>query len=209
MPRGDFRKPYSRPQPRPQADDDLWVHDKAPPPETASSALAQTKLRVENLHYSVTEKDLATIFGVIGTLSREPMIRYDRSGRSTGVATVFFNTPAEATRAKLQLNGVMAKGEQMKISIETPPTGPRNLNGGSRLIDRIAKPPLADRIRADQAPSGPGPVRHRTPRGPARGRGARPARPARPANKTAEELDKELDNFMVTPETKSDDVDMA
>lgn len=36
--------------------------------------------------------------------------KYDRSGRSSGVAVVFFETAGEATRAKNQYDGVLAKG---------------------------------------------------------------------------------------------------
>lgn len=82
---------------------------------------------------------LQAIFGQIGTLVREPLIRvrssecteftwrepvpttfdwhfrtfkYDRSGRSSGVAIITFETPAEATRAKKQFDGILAKGKR-------------------------------------------------------------------------------------------------
>ncbi len=35
--------------------------------------------------------------------------QYDRSGRSSGVAVVVFETPAEATRAKKQFDGILCK----------------------------------------------------------------------------------------------------
>lgn len=37
--------------------------------------------------------------------------KYDRSGRSSGMAIISFETPAEATRAKKQFDGILAKGE--------------------------------------------------------------------------------------------------
>jgi hypothetical protein len=43
----------------------------------------------------------------------EPEIRflkYDRSGRSSGVAIVSFETPSQAAQAKTQFDGKMAKG---------------------------------------------------------------------------------------------------
>ncbi|KAF8830560.1 hypothetical protein HHX47_DHR2000967 [Lentinula edodes] len=63
-----------------------WLHDKAPGmknmntdsrPRGPSDIVEQsnTKLLVSNLHYEVTPKDLAAIFGQIGTLVREPLIR--------------------------------------------------------------------------------------------------------------------------------------
>jgi len=70
------RKPYERPEWRSRADNgEQWLHDKAPNFNAVSPVESQAKLVVSNLHYSVTEKDLSKIFGVIGTLVREPVIR--------------------------------------------------------------------------------------------------------------------------------------
>jgi hypothetical protein len=38
-------------------------------------------------------------------------LQYDKSGRSTGEAIIAYETTAEATKAKQQLNGVKAKGD--------------------------------------------------------------------------------------------------
>jgi len=46
----------------------------------------------------------------VGTLVKEPMIRYDRSGRSTGKATITYETAGEAAKAKKQFDGLLAKG---------------------------------------------------------------------------------------------------
>ncbi|EPQ52200.1 hypothetical protein GLOTRDRAFT_107741 [Gloeophyllum trabeum ATCC 11539] len=200
------RKPYSRPSPRGRAPEGAWTHDKAPGvlatrtvSDRPSAAGGFTKLLVSNLHYEITPKDLIAIFGQIGTLVREPIIKYDRSGRSTGVAIIHFETAEEATRAKNQFDGALAKGQVMSITYDTvPPPGPRRerrASAPSSLIDRIQKPALLDRLTQDDsrirmttAPkSGPGPIR-------SRGRGAVRAGPRKP--KTAEDLDKELDAFM-------------
>ncbi|TFY82735.1 hypothetical protein EWM64_g1278 [Hericium alpestre] len=80
-----------------QAPDGAWLHDKAPPSgprrDTASAVHAgptTNKLVVSNLHYEVTPKDLMAIFGQIGTLVREPLIRkpplIERLGRAEGEA---------------------------------------------------------------------------------------------------------------------------
>ncbi|KAF9051494.1 hypothetical protein BJ165DRAFT_1449125 [Panaeolus papilionaceus] len=85
------KKPYSRPSPRPNVNGQ-WLHDKAPTgpargriaPNPIRKAMAVTpaipagmnnRLRVSNLHYEVTPKDLMSIFGQIGTLVREPLLR--------------------------------------------------------------------------------------------------------------------------------------
>lgn len=37
-------------------------------------------------------------------------IKYDRSGRSSGIAIISYETSAEATKAKKQFDGILAKG---------------------------------------------------------------------------------------------------
>ncbi|KAI0819942.1 hypothetical protein BC628DRAFT_1331650 [Trametes gibbosa] len=206
-------KPYSRPAPRPRAPEGQWQHDKAPGvsqvmqanvPGKPYGGVTNTRIIVSNLHYEVTDKDLTQIFGQIGTLVREPQIRYDRSGRSTGIATVTFETPAEATRAKKQFDGILAKNQPMEIAYDNSPPAPRGARRGASatsLINRIEKPPLLDRLSRDDAKSrqnlathgGVGPVRAKGRGGATGARGGRKA-PAKP--KTAQDLDKELEAFM-------------
>nr|VWO96665.1 Peptidyl-prolyl cis-trans isomerase (PPIase) (EC [Ganoderma boninense] len=220
--------PTSRPAPgaRSQGVEGKWLHDKAPglpravqntAAAKASNGITNTRIIVSNLHYEVTPKDLSQIFGQIGTLVREPQIRYDRSGRSSGVAIVTFETPAEATRAKKQFDGILAKSNAvfLALSVSRSPSGttPRRRRGGARartatappsLINRIEKPPLLDRLSktteakaksVSPSQGGVGPVRTKA-RGAAAG-GRAPARKEREKPKTAEELDKELDAFML------------
>lgn len=132
------------------------------------------------------------------------IFKYDRSGRSSGTAIISFETSTEATRAKKQFDGILARGQPMSIEFDSmPPRQPRVRSASvpTSLINRIQKPPLLDRLSRDDSsvktPSGPrggvGPIRSR------RGAGGPPAAriprgPKKP--KTAEELDKELDAFM-------------
>jgi len=161
-----IRKPYSRPEPRSKPTNGIWLHDRAPtaPRADLQAATSNTKLVVSNLHYDITPKDLIAIFGQIGTLIREPIIRYDRSGRSSGVAIVSFETAAEASRAKKQFDGILAKGQPMSIVFDTMvPLGVRNarrsVTAPASLLNRIQKPPLLERLsRGDsktKIPSGP------------------------------------------------------
>ncbi|KAN0136225.1 hypothetical protein V8E53_006085 [Lactarius tabidus] len=207
------------------SDDDVWVHDRAPTGPRSfvdPNAPPSNKLMVSNLHYEITQKDLTAIFGKIGTLVREPFIRYDRSGRSSGVAIITFETPAEAKLAKRQLDGVLAKGQP--IAIQFDQTAPRRASAPpSSLLSRIQKPPLLNRL--DKAHSEAkkslmqskklGPVRGR---GRGRGSGAGRGRGANAPPKSAAELDSEIDAFMAvdsasgTPAAKSaenGDVEMA
>ncbi|KEP55784.1 RNA recognition motif protein [Rhizoctonia solani 123E] len=224
------RHPYSRPPP-PNNPDGQWVHDMAPgstedrkprPISSNTGGDEPARLVVSNLHYEVTEKDLSSIFGTIGTLLREPTIRYDRSGRSTGVATIMFTHAKEAKLAQKQLDGVMAKGEAMVVKFDSPSPSsraqPAGRNATNTLLSRMDKKPLVDRMSEGDASkkntddkAGPGPARG------ARGRGKQvggKAPRAKAAPKTAEDLDKELEAFMGEGDAKGEkdkeeDVSMA
>ncbi|KAF8137590.1 hypothetical protein EV363DRAFT_1254473 [Boletus edulis] len=229
------RKPYARPR----GSDGAWLHDRAPLSSAkANSAIApatsaNAKLVVSNLHYEITPKDLVSIFGQIGTLVREPLIRYDRSGRSSGVAIISYEKPAEASRAKKEYEGKLAKGQPMEITFDSAP--PRRVRSASMpglstasLLNRIERPSLAERLGSgeDVKQSTAGPIRARAPRSarPVVAPRSRVNRPTRPKVKTAEELDRELDVFMaddgkdapadpeskvVEPVVASQDVEMA
>ncbi|KAF8635400.1 hypothetical protein AX15_000400 [Amanita polypyramis BW_CC] len=215
------RKPYNRPAAR--GADGRWFHDKTPT-GPANRAVRppppNSKIVVSNLHYEITPKDLAAIFGQIGTLVREPLIRYDRSGRSLGIAIISFETSAEATKAKNQFDGILAKGQPMSIVYDTMPPRPikRSASAPQSLLNRIQKPPLLDRLSRDDAAikaaftskGAIGPIRPRV-------RGPKPRREFKKV-KTAEELDKELDAFMGdsepisqanVPTTTQEDIEMS
>lgn len=105
--------------------------------------------------------------------------KYDRSGRSSGIAIIFFETSTEATRAKNQFDGILAKGNEhlfliivvalidtlagqpMKIAYDTerPSRNARTGSAPPSLLNRIQKPPLADRLSRDdisiKTPTGP------------------------------------------------------
>lgn len=115
---------------------------------------------------------------LLSALFSSPGVQYDRSGRSTGVAVVTFETPAEATRAKNQFDGILAKSKSssllisslfkylrpstfvdqpMEITYDTAPPasakGPRRGANTGSLLNRIEKPPLLDRLsRNDTKP---------------------------------------------------------
>ncbi|KAL6306367.1 hypothetical protein BKA93DRAFT_774322 [Sparassis latifolia] len=199
------KKPYSRPASRPRGSEGEWLHDKAPGVSPAASNINATstiptsKLIISNLHYELTPKDLTQIFGQIGTLVREPLIRYDRSGRSSGVAIITFETSEDAAAAKQRFDGKLAKGQPMSIAFHAgAPHRPRQnraASAPSSLLNRIQKPPLLDRLGGKGAKSqAPAPA-IRTGPGPIRTKAARPPRvPKKP--KTAAELDMEIDAFM-------------
>jgi len=109
------------------------------------------KLKLENLHYEVTEMDLRELFSNMGKLAKAPEIIYDRSGRSTGIAYVLFREAEDARAAKEETDGQNAFGQSITVSFEPydPRKGRRSdgaeggaggAHGGKRPI------PLAQRV---------------------------------------------------------------
>ncbi|KAF8307157.1 hypothetical protein DL93DRAFT_148283 [Clavulina sp. PMI_390] len=204
----------NKPYVRAAAPEGSWKHDKAAEPTDT--------VAISNLHYEVMPSDLKTIFEAIGTLAREPVIKYDRSGRSLGVGFVQFAKLADAKVAIQRLDGVSAKGKPMNIAFDQKrpakggptPTGPKN-----SLLTRIASAPLVNRVAkstndADVPGTAPKDKAPRAPRQPRKGGAAaggkgdaggaqkksKPARvPKLPA--TAEDLDKELQAYLEEDKT--------
>lgn len=109
--------------------------------------------------------------------------QYDRSGRSIGEAIVSFENAVEATRAKKQFHGILAKGnclcniflsfsnllflflgQPMSIAYYIAPRAPRRTVSAPSvttrsLLNRVEKPPLSDRLGNEDSdikpPSGP------------------------------------------------------
>ncbi|GJJ14947.1 hypothetical protein Clacol_009217 [Clathrus columnatus] len=193
------RKLYERSARSNGNSDDKWVHDLAPEPA------ATTRLVVSNLHWEVTEDELTSIFGAIGTLANKPVIRYDRSGRSTGVATVDYMNQTDATRAKNQLDGKIAKTQAISITF-----GPQRTPASVRksLLNRVEKPPLLARLSEGKDAEAKIIRNRRLARGTVGKRGARSGVVGPKKDVTAADLDKELDAFMSVDVAKGD-VDMS
>ncbi|KAL4884166.1 hypothetical protein BJY04DRAFT_183052 [Aspergillus karnatakaensis] len=140
-----------------------WVHDKyeddrdtrgargsrrprggvdrySPSPDRSGSA--GTRLRIENLHYDITETDLEELFCRIGSISNVSLV-YDRAGRSEGVAYVTYKRHSDARQAITEFDGANAKGQPIRISItSSAPRRDRN------PFDNVEKPKgsLFDRV---------------------------------------------------------------
>ncbi|KAL4806160.1 hypothetical protein BDV18DRAFT_138899 [Aspergillus unguis] len=155
-----------------------WVHDKydddrdtrpsrgsrrprgdrySPSPNRAASA--GTRLRIENLHYDITETDLEELFCRIGSISNVSLV-YDRAGRSEGVAYVTYNRNSDAKTAIAEFDGANAKGQPIRISVA--PSGPRRDRNpfdnvekprGS-LIDRVERPRDSRSLSPDDGAEG-------------------------------------------------------
>ncbi|PYH95334.1 RNA-binding domain-containing protein [Aspergillus ellipticus CBS 707.79] len=160
--RDGVRKPFR--EDRPDLDLD-WVHDKyeddrdarpsRPPrrprgdrysPEAEHSAPTGAKLRVENIHYDITESDLEDLFTRIGPINNVSLV-YDRAGRSEGVAFVTYSRISDARAAISEFDGANAKGQPIRLTLISTGGGRRDRNPfdnverpkGS-LFDRVERP---------------------------------------------------------------------
>ncbi|RFU26723.1 hypothetical protein B7463_g9610, partial [Scytalidium lignicola] len=158
--------------------DSEWVHDKFESdsgrrparterrrsPERAYDTVTP-KLRVENLHYDLTEEDLDDLFNRIGPVQKLALV-YDRAGRSEGIAYVTYEYAQDARRAIREFDGANAKGQPIRlISVPAGPAGGRRnpfdtaVVPGRSLADRITVAPgVRSRSRS--------PVRHSDVSGP-------------------------------------------
>ncbi|KAK3397607.1 hypothetical protein B0T20DRAFT_412762 [Sordaria brevicollis] len=147
-PRDGVRKSFRDEAPRNL--DSEWVHDKfeendrrrAPrrrlSPEPTSDPRG-SKIRVDNIHYELTQEDLEGLFSRIGPLVRLDM-KYDRAGRSEGTAFVTYESPQDASRAIREYDGANAAGQPIRLTLM--PSGPRRNPFDTAINPR----PLAERI---------------------------------------------------------------
>ncbi|KAH6692320.1 RNA binding domain-containing protein [Plectosphaerella plurivora] len=150
--------------------DSEWVHDRyeddsrggrsAPRRRRESPEIDSTtsKLKVENLHYDLNEKDLDGLFARIGPVSKLVLL-YDRAGRSEGVAYVTYEDPEDARAAIREFDGANANGQPIRLYL-VPNNGGRGRGGGGggggrNPFDTAVMPsrPLSERV---SRPSGRG-----------------------------------------------------
>ncbi|KAG2184504.1 hypothetical protein INT43_000413, partial [Umbelopsis isabellina] len=141
-------------------------------------------IKVENLHYEVTEADVNELFQMVGPCKAR--IQFDRSGRSSGAATVKFDKPADAQTAVKKYDNVELDGRPMKITIETKSEG---------ILGRIGKPSNSNtNSRGASSNSRGASSNPRGARKPARGGRGGGGQGRR--NRSENDLDKEMSDYM-------------
>ncbi|XP_057970343.1 THO complex subunit 4D-like [Malania oleifera] len=179
-----------------------------------------TKIYVSNLDYGVTNEDIRELFSEIGELRRYA-IHYDKNGRPSGSAEVVYVRRSYAFAAVKRYNNVQLDGKPMKIEIvganpEVPVSARVNVVGGvdgrkrrtlvmtPGMVPARVPPAInrgfGQRNRGALGTSRGGRGRGRgrghgrgRGRGRDRGRGGRGRKPT--VEKSADQLDKELENY--------------
>ncbi|KAF9152725.1 hypothetical protein BG015_004819 [Linnemannia schmuckeri] len=113
--------------------EDRWTHDKFDERAAGGrggqnnnnngggAATGGNKIIVENLHYAVTLEDIKELFTTHAGPVKFAEVKYDLSGRSTGVATITFKESKDAASAIEKLHGIALDGQPMKIKFASAP----------------------------------------------------------------------------------------
>ncbi|WPH03215.1 Hypothetical protein R9X50_00609200 [Acrodontium crateriforme] len=133
---------YDRQSRRGPRDDDRY---EAP---SRSGENAGAKVRVDNVHYDLTEEDLRGLFEQKGP-TQSVRLLYDRMDRSQGTAFVTFFELRDAHRAIADFDGQIALGQPIRLTLV--PNAPARAPAGLSLFDRMEKPErsLFDRMGGD------------------------------------------------------------
>ncbi|KAJ9612407.1 hypothetical protein H2200_004004 [Cladophialophora chaetospira] len=125
------------------------------------------KLRVENLHYDLTEDDIwvgllklrkgcgiyvpQDLFQRIAPV-QDAKLRYDRAGRSEGLAFVTYEHVADARAAIREFDGANAKGQPIRLTLVPLPRRDNpfdRVENPKSLFDRIEAPASRSRRRSE------------------------------------------------------------
>ncbi|GAA5916514.1 uncharacterized protein JCM6883_005445 [Sporobolomyces salmoneus] len=233
--------PYARPS------GDSWKHDKFDEAASQSATTTSTspqggslagrlsgsvtplgpgkgarssRLIIKDLHYEVSERELELLFVQIGPIASGPKIKFDKSGRSTGLAWIGFTSEEHAQQAKEAFDGALAKGQNIRVEYDFRPERVQPAPGS--LLSRLDSTPTAGRggrggpassVRGGRPHVGPQrgvgsdsrPPRSGAPGGPRSARGGESGGgrggKARREPTTNADLDKELEAFMKSPDS--------
>ncbi|KAI3648945.1 hypothetical protein MP228_006799 [Amoeboaphelidium protococcarum] len=163
------------------------------------------KMLVSNLDFKVTEADLKELFSTAGPL-KKVSLSFDSSGKSKGSAEVIFIRKQDALYAIKKYNGVALDGRPMRLEMVARISGAETASIQSRLSqpdDRRGGNGGA--IRSRPTSSRPARVDAKGGR-PGGQRGRRQRKREDGPQKTAEQLDAEMDQYMqkTSGDTKMD-----
>lgn len=138
-----------------------------------------TKVLISNLDYNVSEVDIKELFGEFG-VTRKMRLNYDKSGRSVGSAEVIYEKRSDAMRAMQNYNGVPLDGKPMIIEVVSSYLGSADRDSSAAPRHYSRPVPYGNRNYQMQHRSKPTPQKTNDDK----------------IEKTAEELDKELDQYL-------------
>lgn len=170
----------------------LFTRRRDRSPDRAPRRNERTRVHISNLDFGVSEKDLKELFGEFGEMKKADL-HFDKGGRSLGTGELVYSSRGAAMKAIKQYQGIPLDGRPMKLEILGEPTSARS--------EPVTKRLGAPRRRAfSESP------RKRGRRGSFGGKraggggGDRPRRgpKEKKEEKTAEQLDKELDTYLAS-----------
>ncbi|RMX63022.1 hypothetical protein KXD40_002662 [Peronospora effusa] len=171
------------------------------------AASSGTKILVKNLKFDILEEEVRELFGTVGEVSKAEIV-YDRSGRSKGIARVWFSRRSDADKAIKQYDGfryiksnvacinVVGRtldGQPMQITLDSDKNVRNGLFGTALNSDDKNvkfKVSFGGHKDNEQAKG-----RRNRRRGRGNEKGTQGVRESGPS-KSAEELDNEMDSYM-------------
>ncbi|KAE9993736.1 hypothetical protein EG327_003498 [Venturia inaequalis] len=137
----DTVPPFKAPRDDPRSIDSDWVHDRYDDDDARGPRrgggfsgrgngrrdqgldLSESgfKIRVDNLHYDLTDEDLRDLFSRQGIVSRVQLL-YDRNDRSRGIGYVTMPDAQDARAAVREYDGANANGQPIRLTLMQPAT---------------------------------------------------------------------------------------
>jgi len=85
---------------------------------STSEPQGKRRLRVSNLDFNITHKDLMELFSKFGSITKN-IIEFDDLGRSKGIAIIEYEKPESAKKAIEEYNGATLDGKVIEIEYDT------------------------------------------------------------------------------------------
>jgi len=133
-------------------------------------------MNVSNLDFGVTQNDMRELFSSVGQL-KHVALHYDRNGRSQGTCEIIFESRQDALSAFKSYNGVPLDGRSMLLELMGEPT---QMNFSQPRENKDTRDITEQNNRREKKEA-----------------------VSDNKNKTAEDLDKELDAYLTEGASKS------